>query len=85
MLTGQIRGSESPSAAAASARISALLCLGVVSVLSRPTSPKLLITQRVALSVYCWPSLGLGNTAGAEILEGDVWGALTVEHAVRQL
>ena len=21
----------------------------------------------------CWPSLGLGNTAGAEILEGDVW------------
>ena len=24
----------------------------------------------------CWPSLGLGNTAGAEILEGDVWGAL---------
>ena len=25
---------------------------------------------------YCWPSLGLGNTAGAEILEGDVWRAL---------
>ena len=24
---------------------------------------------------YCWPSLGLGNTAGAETLEGDVWGA----------
>ena len=24
----------------------------------------------------CWPSLGLGNTAGAEILEGDVWRAL---------
>ena len=22
---------------------------------------------------YCWPSLGLGNTAGAEILQGDVW------------
>ena len=32
---------------------------------------------------YCWPSLGLGdgNTAGAEILEGDVWGALKIEHA----
>ena len=28
------------------------------------------------------PSLGLGNTAGAEILEGDVWGALKIEHAV---
>ena len=28
-----------------------------------------------------WPSLGLGNTAGAEILEGDVWGALKIEHA----
>ena len=25
---------------------------------------------------YCWPSLGLGNPAGAEVLEGDVWGAL---------
>ena len=25
---------------------------------------------------YCWPSPGLGNTAGAEIPEGDVWGAL---------
>ena len=25
---------------------------------------------------YCWPSLGLGNTAGAEILQGDVWRAL---------
>jgi len=25
---------------------------------------------------YCWPSLGLGNTAGAETLEGDVWRAL---------
>ena len=31
---------------------------------------------------YCCPSLGLGNTAGAEILEGDVWGALKIEHAV---
>ena len=25
---------------------------------------------------YCCPSLGLGNTAGAENLEGDVWRAL---------
>ena len=25
---------------------------------------------------YWWPSLGLGNTAGADILEGDVWGAM---------
>ena len=25
---------------------------------------------------YCWPSLGLGNTARSEILEGDVWRAL---------
>ena len=25
---------------------------------------------------YCCPSLGLGNTAGAETLAGDVWGAL---------
>jgi len=25
---------------------------------------------------YCGPSLGLGNTAGAETLEGDVWRAL---------
>ena len=25
---------------------------------------------------YCRPSLGLGNTAGAEILEGDGWRAL---------
>ena len=25
---------------------------------------------------YCWPSLGLGNIAGAEILEGDVCRAL---------
>ena len=31
---------------------------------------------------YCAPSLGLRNTAGAEILEGDVWGALKIEHAV---
>ena len=23
---------------------------------------------------YCWPSLGLGNTARADILGGDVWG-----------
>ena len=22
---------------------------------------------------YCWRSLGLGHTAGAEILQGDVW------------
>ena len=27
---------------------------------------------------YCRPSLGLGNTAGAEILEGDVWRALKI-------
>ena len=33
---------------------------------------------------YCWPSLGLRNTAGAEILEGDVWGALKIEHAVAE-
>ena len=25
---------------------------------------------------YCWPTLVLENTAGAEILEGDVWRAL---------
>ena len=25
---------------------------------------------------YWWPSLGLGNTAGAEILQEDVWRAL---------
>ena len=25
---------------------------------------------------YSWSSLGLGNKAGAEILEGDVWRAL---------
>ena len=31
---------------------------------------------------YCWPSLGLGNPARAEILEGDVWGALKIEHYV---
>ena len=31
---------------------------------------------------YCWPFLGLGNIAGAEILEEDVWGALKIEHAV---
>ena len=30
----------------------------------------------VWVSAYCRPSLGLGNTAGAEILEGDVWRAL---------
>ena len=29
-----------------------------------------------------WILLGLRNTAGAEILEGDVWGALNIEHAV---
>ena len=33
----------------------------------------------------CRPSLGLGNTVGAEILEGDVWKALKIKHAVRQL
>ena len=27
-------------------------------------------------------SLGLGNAARAEILEGDVWGALKIEHYV---
>ena len=32
---------------------------------------------------YCWPSPGLGNTAGAEILEGAVWGAFKIEHYVR--
>ena len=31
---------------------------------------------------YCVASLGLGNTARAEILEGDVWGALKIEHYV---
>ena len=31
---------------------------------------------------YCWPSLGLGTPARAEILEGDVWGALKIEHYV---
>ena len=25
---------------------------------------------------YCWLSLGLGSTAGAEILEADVWAVL---------
>ena len=58
MLAGQIRGSECtvPASPPAAARIldSVLsrFCLGFVSVLSRPTSPKLPITQRVALSVY---------------------------------
>mgnify|MGYP007000130276 CR=1 len=33
-------------------------------------------TALLALSVV------YGNTAGAEILEGDVWGALKIEHAV---
>ena len=32
---------------------------------------------------YCWPSLGLGNTAGDRILEGDVWRALKIE-AIRR-
>ena len=31
---------------------------------------------------YCWPSLGLGKPARAEILEGDVWEALKIEHYV---
>ena len=31
---------------------------------------------------YCWPSLGLGNPGRAEILEGDVWGAVKIEHYV---
>ena len=30
----------------------------------------------------CRPSLGLGNLARAEILEGDVWGELKIEHYV---
>ena len=66
MLTGQTRGSERTAAAApriSAVFVSVLsrFCLGVVSVLSRfclgfvsvlpPTSPKLPITQRVALSV----------------------------------
>ena len=34
------------------------------------------------LNSYCRPSLGLGNPARAEILEGDVWGALKIEHYV---
>ncbi len=34
---------------------------------------------------YCWPSLALGNPARAEILEGDVWGALKIEHYVLPL
>ena len=29
---------------------------------------------------YCCPFLGLGNTAGAEILEGDVWRATNAQH-----
>ena len=31
---------------------------------------------------YCWPSLGLGNPARAEILDGAVWGALEIEQHV---
>ena len=31
---------------------------------------------------YCRPSLGLGNTARADHLERDVWGALQIEHYV---
>ena len=33
-------------------------------------------------SAYCWPSLGLGNPARADILERDVWGALQIEQYV---
>ena len=29
---------------------------------------------------YCGPSLGLGKPARADILEGDVWGALKSQH-----
>ena len=36
-------------------------------------------------SRYYWPSLGLGNPARAEILEGTVWGALKIEHSVLQI
>ena len=59
MLAGQIRGSECTAAAAAPpARILdwvlSRFCLGFVSVLSRPASPKLPITQRVALSVQIY-------------------------------
>ena len=40
-------------------------------------APKKLRAHKIVdCPAYCWPSLGLGNTAGAEILEGDVWGAL---------
>ena len=34
---------------------------------------------------YCCPSLGLGNAAGAEILEGDVWGAPKSQKHVAQV
>ena len=30
----------------------------------------------------CVASLGLGNTVRADILEGDVWGALKIEYYV---
>ena len=55
MLAGQIRGSECTAASAAARILDWVLsrfCLGFVSVLSRPASPKLPITQRVALSVF---------------------------------
>ena len=32
-------------------------------------------------STYCRPSLGLGNPARAEILEGDVWGPPKIENS----
>ena len=39
-------------------------------------------SQGYDCSPSCVASLGLGNPAGAEILEGDVWGALKkIEHA----
>ena len=36
------------------------------------------VETQPALEGDCWPSLGLGNTAGAEVLEGDVWRALKI-------
>ena len=34
---------------------------------------------------YCCPSLGLGNAAGAGILEEDVWGALEIEQELQDV
>ena len=45
-------------------------------------SEKMLYGETHMSFLDSWILLGLGNTAGAEILEGDVWGALKIEHAV---